>query len=198
MYATAVYNRVQSVLVNSALSPLVKSEAIIINIDDRPWATTGTPFIIIHPSQRYNPSVDTQITKDRLVFSVTVGARTRVVPTDRLGLALLQDERTNLEVIQDIIIATITNTFDKDNNILLSSIDNILNKYNSTIRTLLGSSNRGIVDGFRFLDVQPQPVPRYAEYFGSNDKTISITDRPAGHTITSHFLAPLQVFSRSC
>lgn len=197
MYDSVIYQTVSDLLINSALSNLIKPESVQITVDERPWPTIGDKFITIHPAQRYNQTADKLIITDRLSFGVTVGMRTRVVPTDRLAQKTLLNERVDLGVLIEGVIVLLSTTYSSNNNSIIEKLNTLLLTYPENIQQLLSKGKRSVGDGFRYLDADAQPVPRYPDFFGSKDKVDDI-DRPSGHTLTARFLAPWMAFIQNC
>lgn len=197
MYPSAIYELVKDTLVNSALRELVEPVHINITPDDKPYPSVGQKFINIHPLMRYNLTADKDQISDRIYFSVTAGHRTRSVPQDRMNNKL-NEERDSLDTIVECIVILLGSLSASNNNNIYIYINNKIDKYSDSVKSLLRKNDRNILGAFRYLDCDPMPVARYPDYFTSKDVTDVGYDRPAGYTVTARFIAPYQAFPPKC
>lgn len=200
MFERAVLENVRYELTNSALSDVIPNEAIIITAEDSPPPSVGQYFVLIYGSSRTNlvasqDPVNNTI-QDRFMFNIVCGARTRLAPNDRRGY-YLSKEHESLQVIKDLVITVVSRLGSANNNSIYTEMQNLLNSYPSTVKTLL-TQNVNIVQTYEFLEADSDPIPRFADYFTSTDQIESQSTRPAGHTLTCRFNAPVRIYRNLC
>lgn len=198
MYTAAVLEVTRDLIVNSALSKLYKTSEVQITIDERPFPIAGKSFITIHPVSSFNPIAGQEHVSERLLFGLTVIERTRHVPTDRLGDQIYMKELASLEVKLQLVKNLLSRTASSSN------VD-ILNLYNAKVATLddgikelLEDTSMSVVDQYTYLDSDSAPTARYPDFFSAKDGIETISERPAGHSMTARFRAPTLVFKKFC
>jgi hypothetical protein len=204
MYIGAVLNAVKDVLVNSALSELVKPNEIVISEDGSAvHPAIGQRFVSIHPIDRTNPlNITGQVYSDQLTFGVTVGIQSREIPKDRLPEYLYSPGRngnsnTSIDLLRDLIIIIINNSNSSIVSNIVTSINSSILALPSNLVNIINNNNISIVDRVRYLSTDASPVLRYPEYFKST-QSIDDEPRPAGMTLTTVFLAPKLLANLGC
>lgn len=204
MYTGAVLNAVKDVLVNSALSEIVKPNEIVISNDNSAvHPAIGQRFISIHPIDRTNPlPVDVQAYSDILTFGVTVGVQNREIPKDRLSEYLYTPSKNlspnmSIDTLRDLVIIIINNSNSSIVSNISSNIVNLVNTLPSSIVSIINNNYISIVDRVKYLSTDASPVQRYPDYFQST-QSINDEPRPAGMTLTTAFLAPKLLGKLGC
>jgi hypothetical protein len=204
MYIGAVLNAVKDVLVNSALSELVKPNEIVISEDGSAvHPAIGQRFVSIHPIDRTNPlNITGQVYSDQLTFGITVGVQSREIPKDRLPEYLYSPGRngnssTSIDLLRDLIIIIINNSNSNIISNMNTSMNSTILHLPTNIANIINNNNISIVDRIRYISTDASPVLRYPEYFKST-QSIDDEPRPAGMTLTTVFLAPKLLANLGC
>ncbi len=204
MYIGAVLNAVKDVLVNSALSELVKPNEIVVSEDGSAvHPAIGQRFVSIHPIDRTSPlNVTGQVYSDQLTFGITVGVQSREIPKDRLPEYLYSPGKNgssyiSIDMLRDIVIIIINNS----NSSIVSNMNSNMNSsilaLPSNLVNIINNNNISIVDRIRYVSTDASPVLRFPEYFKST-QSVDDEPRPAGMTLTTVFLAPKLLANLGC
>ena len=198
MYTAAVLEVTRDLILNSALSKLYKTSEVQITIDERPFPIAGKDFITIHPMSSFNPIAGQEHVSDRLMFGITVIARTRYVPSDKLGETIYMKELASLEVKMQLVKNLLSRTASSSNVDILNLYNSKIATMDEDIRYLLESDSMSIIDQYTYVDSDSAPTPRFPDFFSAKDGVETISERPAGHSLTARFRAPTAVFKKFC
>lgn len=197
MYLATILDFVKEQIVNSALSnQLIESRNVEITPDEKPWPSGGQRWISIHPLQQFNPVADKQYIQDRVSFAVTIAFKTRYVPTDRLGNKVYLEEVESMETLKHCLMGLISGFGSKYNNILYTNYNLRKSKLQEAVQSIL--PDLSFTETFRYIDSDSVPVERYPDFFSTKDGQESLSERPAGHSLSLRFLAPAITFAFPC
>lgn len=197
MFERAVLETLRLKLIESPISKLVKEDQIYITAKDEPPPTVGQYFILIYATQRDNLAEGDgkarNYVEDRIGIDITIGARTRLAPTDNLGYYVTK-EYSNISTLKDLVITYVSKLKSSTNMSIRDKVLFLLKDYSIDIQNII-KEGVSIGHGFEYIGCDTEATERYPDYFSA---TSGDSERPAGHTFKIQFLSPSRIYGVQC